>query len=358
MIQLPDSTQFVIRDCQIAGDECILIFPKEIGIDWNDENKIFRSSIWRESDGFPVSLSWKKFHNLTQCPEFEPLNNLENVEYFEKKDGSTLIVSKYKNQLIHRSRGTVDVRILENGGEIDFLIKKYPKVFENAWLNSEKYSFLFEWYSPKNIIVLREADEPTLWLCGIIKHEDYSYFPQGEVDLIATQLEVARPKKFEFDSIEKMVESVKLFQNCEGIVIYAENGQILKKSKAEKYLLLHKLKSTLSSENNLIDLFLQLNRPTYDKFYSHIEKTFDFEIAETVKDTLQKICDKYCEIELKIEQIKTFIGFRILPENDSRKDQAAQIIQNYQDIYRSIAFMILDGREIDDKVIKRLLIEK
>lgn len=53
---LPDSKSFNFKDCVIAGDECVLVTPKDMGVEWNEDNKYFRSSIWRKSDMHPVSL--------------------------------------------------------------------------------------------------------------------------------------------------------------------------------------------------------------------------------------------------------------------------------------------------------------
>lgn len=55
-LKFPDPKQFNFKDCVIAGDECVLVTPKDMGVEWNEENKIFRSSIWRKSDMYPISL--------------------------------------------------------------------------------------------------------------------------------------------------------------------------------------------------------------------------------------------------------------------------------------------------------------
>ena len=62
-VNLPTEEEFCVRDCVIANTECKLVFPIKHDIKWNDNNKIFRSSIWTK-DGELVSASWKKFTNL------------------------------------------------------------------------------------------------------------------------------------------------------------------------------------------------------------------------------------------------------------------------------------------------------
>ena len=61
--EFPSTEEFCVRECLIANTKCKLVFPNKMEIDWNDDNKIFRSSIWTE-DGHLVSASFKKFTNL------------------------------------------------------------------------------------------------------------------------------------------------------------------------------------------------------------------------------------------------------------------------------------------------------
>ena len=122
----PDPTQFIYRPVTIAGDECVLIIPNHIGVKWTKQNLMFRSSIWKinsEADWTPVSLSFKKFFNWDEQPDLDytPFSLAANggCQILEKCDGSTLIVSKYKGELIIRTRGTADASFMENGHELE-----------------------------------------------------------------------------------------------------------------------------------------------------------------------------------------------------------------------------------------------
>jgi hypothetical protein len=170
-MKLPDPEQFNFKECQVAGEDCWLITPKEMGCKWTDDIARFRSVIITQKDHVTVSQGFGKFTNYGERPEFEPWDDSWEFEARHKLDGSLLIVSKFKGELVVRTRGTVDARSLPNGHEIDFLIKKYPKAFDNAFINSEKNTLLFEWTTPSNIIVLREHDEPTLTLLGIVQYD-------------------------------------------------------------------------------------------------------------------------------------------------------------------------------------------
>jgi hypothetical protein len=350
--KFPSSEEFCLRDCQIGGEDCILIFPHQIGVKWTDQNKIFRSSIWTV-DGRLVSGGFRKFTNVSEQPEFEPIDLNGKINWRSKIDGSCLIISKFKNQLIVRTRGTVDAEsTMENGHEIPLLKEKYPKVFNNALLDSENYSLLCEWYSPLNKIVEKEAEEAELWLIGIVRHEDYWYLTQDQLDEAAKKLGVPRPERFQFNTIEEMVNSVKEWKKGEGIVLYANNDQVLKKAKADRYLYIHRIKSKLNSEDNFIEYYVQSGLPHYEDFYKKIETEFDWELAESYKGQISNLCDAGKEVNRIIEHMKKFAHEVSLMA--TRKEQAAQILSAYSQTNRSsMVFSLLDGKELtNDQKIK------
>jgi len=350
-VSFPCSEEFCIRDCIIANTDCKLIFPVKLDVKWSEENKIFRSSIWT-NDGELVSASFKKFTNLGEQLEFEPLDIDSDIEFIHKLDGSTLIISKFKEELIVRTRGTHDACILNNGDEIPFLKQKYPLIFDNDILNSEDYSIICEWYSPKNVIVEREAEEPTLWLTGIIKHDDYSYLLQKDLDVFASEWKTERPIRYQFNSLSSMIESVNQWKKGEGIVIYGNNGQILKKTKSDRYLLLHRVKSQLSSTKNLIEFYIEKEMPSYDNFYKTIETEFDYEIAIQLKEELEKICEAGEKAKKYIDHILEVV--HDIRTVETRKEQALMIKRNFKD-NSSFVFSILDGKIITKEQWTKLI---
>jgi hypothetical protein len=350
-VNLPTGEEFCVRDCVIANIDCKLIFPIKHDIKWNDGNKIFRSSIW-SNEGQLISASWKKFMNLGEQLEFEPLNIDSDIEFVHKLDGSTLIISKFKGELIVRTRGTSDATILDNGDEILFLKQKYPLIFDNDILNSEEYSIVCEWYSPKNVIVEREAEEPTLWLTGVIKHDDYSYLLQKELDVFALKWEIERPIRYQFNSLSSMIESVNQWKKGEGIVIYGNNGQILKKTKSDRYLILHRIKSTLSNVKNLIEFYIEKEMPHFEVFYKVIETEFDYEIAIQLKNELEKICEAGEKARKYIDHILEVV--HDIRTVETRKEQALMIKRNFKE-NSSFVFSVLDGKIINKEQWTKLI---
>ena len=353
-MKLPNPEEFNFKECVIAGDECWLITPKDMATKWTDDNARFRSCIVRKSDNFVVSQGFLKFTNFGERPDFQPWDSSWKFEAIHKIDGSLLIVSKYKGELIVRTRGTVDARQLSNGHEIDFLIKKYPKAFDNCFINSEKITLLMEWSTPTNIIVLREFHEPTLSLVGMVENSYGLYEPQYIVDATAKALYLNRPEKYEYNSVEECILDVAAWRGKEGVVLYSPDGQTLKKIKADEYCELHKLATGIKGINQVLDVFMASPKFTKSEdFYKYIETTLDFEIAEKCKDYIKDVCNAYLIVKTKMiivdgamEYIKTL---------NTRKEQAQYIKERCYDWMVPYAFSRLDDKELDDKLLRKAL---
>lgn len=388
-IQIEDvnQEQFFVNPHQLGDETVYLVQPKHIGAKWNKQNLIYRSSVWN-AQGEPVSLSFKKFFNWGEQPDlaYTPFSMTANggVSLMEKIDGSTLIVSLYKGNLIVRTRGTMDAtRMDQNGDEIALLKEKYPQAFSFEVTKNETaaISYIFEWVSPKNKIVINYP-EPDIYLVGIMSHLDYSYVSQEGLDMVASTLKVKRPRRFVFDDFTNMFEAIhaldyaetrklqspkeiisdlktksstKLSREFEGFCVYCNKDQDIRKVKSAWYLALHKLKSEVSSIDKVIDLWFTLDCPTYQEFYAYLHDHFDYEIAEACRGFTSKICQAKPEVENIIRGMNTFIE-REIKALPTRKLQAVVIQQAYGNTNRaSFLFKLLDGKSLSRDDIKKLL---
>lgn len=347
---------FKLTPCVIAGVDCFLVGPLDIKTRFNESNKIFRSSIWT-ADGYPVSLGFRKFTNYGEAPAFEPFDiNDKDTTFVTKKDGTCLIVSKFHGQIIIRTRGTVDARLMANGNEIDELIAKYPKAFDNDWLD-KGFTICYEWTTPSNIIVLAESTTPELWLTAIIDHNDYSYAPQQILDAASTFLGVKRPKTYKFNSFEEMVATVEAFKGIEGVVVYIGNGQILKKCKSVSYLALHRMKSHLGSDENVVDYFIANGCKTAEDLINKVTADSDYEIAKVVSLSAPKVAYAYFCATKNLNDGFAFVEtIKGLP---SRKEMATAIL-GYNKTLSGFMFQMLDGKICPpwpDWVLKKIMME-
>lgn len=353
-MKLPDTEQFKFNECEIAGDKCWLIIPTDMSTKWDDDNFRFRSCIVRQRDNTVISQGFGKFTNFGERPDFQPWDNDAPFEARHKIDGSLLIVSKHKGELITRTRGTIDARTMANGHEIDLLIAKYPKAFKNNWLDGENCSLLYEWTTPSNIIVIREHDEPTLTLVGMVEHYEPKYATQEMLDYIGYIIEVDRPKKYVYNSIAECIADVAAWTGKEGVVI--SQGQVMKKIKGDEYCELHKMATGITGINTVLDVFMASPRFTKtEDFYKYIECTLDYEIAEKCKEYIDRICKAYTSYLAKIDLIKRVVEqVRLL---ETRKEQALEIQLRFKGIDVQHAFIYLDNREVEDKLVVKALEE-
>lgn len=352
--------EFILKGGEVGGEQCFLVFPPHIGTKWTKDNLIFRSSIWNK-DGDLISASFKKFFNWGEKPElaYTPFSTKANggIDVITKEDGSTLIVSKYKGQLITRTRGTFCASFLENGFEIETLKKKYPKAFE---LNCDEngtcdHSLIFEWVSPNNVIVLNYGEEPDIFLIGKIFHKDYSLETQSNLDKIAEQIGVKRPKQHHFNSIKDLLEDVEGWKGIEGVCVYSKLGQEIRKVKAEQYLALHRMKSELGSFGRVVDVFIEMGMPSFQNFVAELSDVYDYEIVSKCMGHVSLICDAWKEVEKILKHMELFLEetVKLLP---SRKDQAKAILDSYGKTNRgSYLFLLLDGKSLEKDHYKKLL---
>ena len=348
-IKLPDPKQFNFKDCLIGKDECVLITPKDMGVEWTEENKYFRSSIWRKKDLKPMSLGFRKFMNYGEKPDFEPLKPKSSIKVVQKIDGSCLIVSNPTGKLIVRTRGTVDASVLPNGHEIEFLKTKYPKAFKNEWLNCGVYTLLFEWTTPSNRIVLKESDEPTLWLIGMVDHINYRYVDQMNLDAYAKKMKVERPKTFEIaldGDIDYLKNKIEPLKDIEGVVMYEHlEGQILKKLKTTRYLYLHRIFTGVKTVDNLFDVWKQSDFLFYYEFKEWLETQYDHELVVSLDKLIHELFVIRDSIVGTYRDIVAFTqenGFSSL----TRKEQAQKILAKW-DKWSPIAFEVLDDKEFN-----------
>ena len=345
---------FIVRENQIAGNPAFLIIPQDMGVEWTKENVIFRSSIWCKKTGELISAGFKKFVNWGEKPDTFPVpDSIDNCPIMEKLDGSLLTVTRYKDELIHRTRGTFNAEDLDNGFEIKMLKEKYPNAFDNKWLHD--FSLIFEWTTPNNKIILDYGDEPDISLIGIIRHEDYSLLRQDLVDEIAGYIGVKRPKYYSFSSITEMIEVIQGIKDKEGVCIYHDNGQEIKKVKGLEYLKKHAFKSHLSPKS-MVELFFEYDRPSEPKFIYKIRTEFDWECEKMARPMIEAVRNTYDEFMARTEVINKFV----LPLREKERKEAAEIILNEYKVTgeTGIAFRLLDGKEIDDQTIRKALLEK
>lgn len=291
---LLDNENFKITEHKIAGELCTFVRPQGVGAFnvWNNHNLMYRSSIWNYS-GDLISAGYPKFFNLEEKPHITPFNgNLYGCSIIEKIDGSCLIVSKYRGQFIFRTRGSIDAREMPNGHEIDYLVQKYDTFFNKLrnGPDSIKESYIFEWVTPQNKIVIGYT-EPDLYLTNIIDHENYTLRDQESLDIFAQMNGFKRPARYYFNSLSEMLNSISSWCGQEGCCLYYDNDQHIRKVKSSWYLKLHAFKSNCN-QKTLLSLWFEWDKPTIEEFKRKIESVFDYECVKMSEPTINCLFEK------------------------------------------------------------------
>ena len=341
------------------GEMIYLVQPRNIGIKWTKETKVFRSSVWTANGGL-ISAGFPKFTNWGEAPDVFPLpTTLKGATIMEKLDGSLLIVSKWKGEYILRTRGTVDATKLDNGHELQIFKETIlPKLSDNDKADTWDYSYLFEWTSPLQKIILTYGEEPHWFLVGGVEHRDYSLWGQSTLDITAENFHLKRPITYTFDTIEDLLANVEKWHGREGVCIYSgPNQQSIHKSKSMWYLALHHMKSEFNTFEKIVDFWFHNNQPEYTAF-KDIIIAVDFEIWNQCQGDVSKMFDGMKEVTKIVDHMKKFVKEE-LSKYPTRKLQAVVTFQSYgkNSNRSSFVFKLLDGRELDSEDYKKLLFQ-
>jgi len=355
-LQSIDREQFYVNEHIIGGEVCYLVNPKQIGAVWNKDNVIYRSSLWNYN-GELISAGFKKFTNLGEKPDVFPVPaSLKGCTVVEKLDGSLLSVTRYKDNYIIRTRGSIDATHMElNGHEIEiFKSEILPKIDMDTTSTWDR-SYIFEWTSPLNRIVISYGDTPKFTLIGIVNHSHYSYWTQSDLDLVAKNLGLLRPPTYKFNDITELVSSVEKWENLEGVCIYSGKDQFIHKCKSFQYLKLHRFKSEATFENT-VELFFEFGMPSYQEFETQLVQKFDYECFVMVRGFISTIIDGYKDVLNIVNGMNAFVNsIKSLP---TRREQAQRIISSYggEGNNRSgMVFTLLDGKSLDRNQLMKLL---
>jgi len=340
-----DPLNFRITKHIIANEECTFVTPLSIMADWTAHNLHLRSSIWN-SQGELISASYPKFFNLEEKPNITPFDgNLTNCSIVDKVDGSALIFSRYKGQQILRTRGNIDAYNMPNGDDLIYF-EQYilPKIPKDDTLNA---SYIFEWTSPRNRIVVDYGNQPRFQLTNIISHTDYSLTSQNELDTLAFERKYDRPMRirFECNSIELLINDIKGWKNSEGICLYYNNDQNIRKIKSTWYLKCHAMKSQCNMKT-MLELYDVYERPDKKTFHERFDKEFDFEISTIAKPLINQLY----EAETKTKESRNeVIQFTIENSSLNDKDFAMLVNKKYQleNYTKPLAFALRKKKSID-----------
>jgi hypothetical protein len=337
----PDPKYFQVTE----RDGLRLIVPSHEGAvgnaPWTTETVKYRSRI-ETLTGEPVSLGFRKFFNLETGPDELKVTGPDVLRYIEhqdalatlKIDGSLLIRSNYKGKVILRTRGSFGYEFLDNADEMELFKEKYPILFDPTAL--ENISLLFEWTSPKNVIVLKYP-EPQLTLIGGVFNKTGNYLPMKGLEALSrlTKVPIVKWFKLDKDGWEYLQSELATNSEVEGWVLRLGHEQILVKVKCQPYLTKHALKSTLTTEK-LADMWFEAEQPEYKEFVELFIRSFDEETYLWALGAISALFDGVRELRAIVSHMTKKAQER---SGLSRKDAALAGLAEYGQTKRFSAYM-------------------
>lgn len=352
-----DFTDFNVKEGVFCGIPAKLITPQQEA-KFTQQNKIFRSSIW-DLEGNLLSGSYPKFVNYLQDVDNFPVpKSFDGTQLISKIDGSCMIVDYFNGQLNSRSRGTFSSDQLDNAADFKYVLNKYPNI-ETLAKRVSMASFLFEIVTPNQRIVIDYGPEIDIFLTGVVLKGIYNLAEQKSLDDIARYLEVKRPEYADFRSLDELSLYLENAKDIEGFCLYSRHGQVIHKLKAQAYLISHRLKSDIASLDKVIDLYLELNKPTFEEFSNFIKLKFDFELFKVAEANLRQACSSGEKAAKVLAEIGEFVKGLSPAENPSQKKESAlKIIEKYKQVgLESYAFSLYNKQDISTRMFK-ILMEK
>lgn len=347
-IKLPiEEGYFHINPHIFCGLDSYLIVP-QVDAKWNADNLYLRSII-TDKEGEVLSCGFPKFFNVHEKPECYPDPQNFNDWCVESKiDGSLLIADHINGQFSMRTRGTVSYKIQENATDFELLPEKYPNIKKYLTDNSQ-YSLLFEILTPNNVIVIRPTDVQFYFLGAVDKRTLELVHGSDLLNMWRDLGCPPTPKRYQFGNLKELsqvVNWVKGWKGAEGVVVTYNNGQNKIKIKSQWYLWIHRIKSQLNSENNLIEYYIEKEMPSSQELFKYIEQEFDFEIATQLSSLIDRITEAGDKAKKHIKRTEEFVHeIRNFP---SRREIAKAIKNNHKQS-SALAFCILDGKMITPK---------
>lgn len=338
---------FEVQKGQINGINCYLVNPsRDNSTKWTKENIIFRSSVWNEA-GELISAGYKKFKNALEDPENFPMpNNLDGCTAIDKIDGSLLVCDWINDKLSVRTRGSLSFHD-DFKDEINEIIPSIEAFMSLASDADDGTSYLLEFASPANKVVINYGEKAEFWLTGMVDKTDYSIYTQETLDRIARIAEVKRPETYKFSDIKSMSEEIKSWIGKEGVCLYSPCGQYIWKFKAADYLKKHAYKSEINLKN-VYNLIQAVGAKDEYGTLNHIEREYDWECAQESAVFVEQV------FAAKEEAYRIFWqagldmhGMHVIP-----RKEVAQIITSKYKANSWVYFLVLDSRFSADAMIK------
>lgn len=207
------------------------------------------------SDGRLINRRYHKFFNVNERDEtaIHAIDWSRPHVILEKLDGSMVSPCYVRGHL----RWMTKMGITDTSMEAEAFLASRPDYTELAehYLQSG-FTPVFEWCSNKNRIVL-DYPEDRLVLTAMRDNVSGNYMLHDALERIGERYGVDVVKAWSMNvSHDMLIDLVRQSEDCEGVVVRFDDGHMIK-IKADWYVRIHKIKSLLGQERDVVELILK-----------------------------------------------------------------------------------------------------
>lgn len=338
------------------------------GIIVKDKNDYWVLNYIQYADKNPFNILTRglvihKSGKIASCPFFRFFNfgeshaakiDFANADIMEKLDGSLVGVffpENVKNPIwhfrsllsAHEKDRDFAIKGFVLNEETPLLMEVYPYLKEIEFKNDLKeYSLMFEFICKANTVVTQyEPSQYGLYLIGARHLPTLYELTESELDNLASNLEIRRPKRWNASSYEEIIKMMEEFPKekvYEGFVIRDRITGLRNKIKNEDYLKRHRLLTKLNYKN-LIPLYFDGERGEIEAYFPQSKEIFD-----------------------KIEKCYTNMAAKVLEvlllwqnKNVSRKEVALGIVGKESKYICNLVFKLLEVKQEQKFAINELI---
>jgi RNA ligase len=345
---------FTVINYMVAFDTT---FPELYGPD-DQANLMLREcrGLMFDREGKLISRPLHKFFNVNERPSTQ-------AKDIDLSNGDFVLLEKLDGSFIRPVRIDGIIRLCTKMGitEQSHQAEEFLEGLEDEELHNDYFRFfedyvddftpIFEFCSRKNQIVI-DYPEDKLVLLAMRHNKTGTYIRYSSLKKIAKvyNVPVVQPL-FEADDcnqdfpvrMEDIVDRIRHLIGVEGGVLRFNDGRMYK-IKAEDYCVKHGAKDGLLLEKNVLATFLN---EKLDDVLPLLDEAFRNRVDEYTEIVSQGIYLTVLDTEMVLHYIKK--------NYDTRKEQALFIKDNIRPFSQSLMFAGLDGKDIRQTVIQKLL---
>lgn len=294
-----------------------------------------------DMDGVLINRRYHKFFNVNERDEtlVGNLDWLQPHAILEKLDGSMVSPCNVNGNIRWMTKmGITDVSM-----EAEVFVAQHPRYNEfAAQLLEDGLTPIFEWCSNKNRIVL-DYPEDRLVLTAIRGTITGKYFSHDALQEAGDYYGIEVVKVYE-SSDDDLIEYIRKLEDAEGVVVRFDDGHMVK-IKCDWYVRIHKVKSLLESEKDVVALILN--------------NELDDLLPVLPQEDVARVNEFSEAMNLHLKQVSHELYTQIISCRDTykaRKEFAIVAAASIEPMYRSMIFKFFDI-DIDEAMIYNAVID-